>query len=139
MKKNLLFILVISILGWTFISCSKDDEEGTGTSNSLIVGKWQLVSVSHEEDYEPCEFEGYTEFKEGGVWTYKTGCDNGAGTWKVDNENLTITPNILPIPVTVKIITLNETTLITALSHFNFDDNHNLIEAVYKETYKRIK
>ena len=127
MKKSFFLLFAVLLTACVYVSCTKDDEASDGSS---IIGKWQLMSVTHKEDYEPCQFKGYTEFKKGGAWVWETGCDSGTGTWSKDGNSLTMTADALPIPIKVKIITLDETTLVIDQSLGSFKN---------QETYKRIK
>lgn len=119
-------LFAVFLTACVFVSCSKDDESSDGSS---ITGKWQLLSVTHKEDYESCQFEGYTEFKKDGTWIWKTGCDNGIGSWSKDGDNLTMTADAFPFPVKVKIITLDKMTLTIEQSVGGYKN---------QETYKRL-
>lgn len=90
-------------------SCTKD---GTIKENYLI-GKWQMTN-STDPYTEPCDFEGYLQFKDGGTYTDFDKCANqtSGGTWKLDGNILTVATNAFPISVQVKIIKLTKTELI---------------------------
>lgn len=127
MKKYLFALLFCLVTVVSFMSCSKDEEGGEGSSS--IVGKWQLVEVTDKEEYEPCEFEGFTQFADNGVWRYENGCTNGKGTWKLSGETLTLTPDILPIPVSITVIAVNKSTLVIEQTIGSIKN---------RETYKRL-
>lgn len=127
MGKSFFMFFVVLLTACVYVSCSKDDET---PDDSSITGKWQLVSVTHKEDYEPCQFEGYTEFKKGGAWVWETGCDSGTGSWSQDGSNLTMTADAFPIPVKVKITTIDKSTLTIEQSIGDYKN---------QETYKRLK
>lgn len=111
-----------------FAGCSKDDENGDGNG---LVGKWQLVKSS-DKDAEACMFEGYVEFTSKGKYIDKTACgnENGNGTWSQSGSEVTITADILPIPMTGKIKELSETTLVLEMEFMGYKNS---------DTYKRVK
>jgi len=128
-NKGIYSFLVFFCLLFTISSCSDDDDTNT---DNLIIGKWQLVS-STDSDTESCLFSGHTDFKSNGKYEDHTGCGNkdGGGSWKMSGDELTMTANILPIPITATIKELTETTLILKLT----------LECFYTstDTYKRVK
>lgn len=146
MKKYLFRILfaLFAITSVAMVGCSKDDEEGT--TDSSIVGKWQLTSVSPKEmeaDYDKSQFTDILEFKADG--TYATYDKNGnslgsafAGKWSINGKILRISSNI-GIDVDATIETLNETTLVLSQDAFYFDDDYNMVDCTLRETYKRVK
>ena len=144
MKKylNLYFILACFISSFSLLSCG-DDDEGNNTGDSSIVGKWQLTSVSPTEmaeDYEKCEFEGYVEFESNGTYSDHRPCgvsDIGGGKWKLSGIALTITSDILPIPLKAT-IELKDNTLIISQEAEYLNGNWELVPCVLKETYKRV-
>jgi len=137
-SKIMKHIYLIALLSFIcFISCSDDDDK---ISSSNIVGKWQLVS-STDKDTEPCLFKGYVEFLSNGKYEDKTGCNNanGDGRWELKGDGLTITANILPIPITGTVKSLTDEEFIFELEGIGFDDNYEVITVKYQETYKRVE
>ncbi|WP_195628497.1 lipocalin family protein [Bacteroides finegoldii] len=93
MKKLNLFALIAMLFSVTlFIACSSDDDDDETKDSddvaTLIVGKWKFVESNHPEEFEPCDYEGWTQFKEGGAYVEYDKCINQTinGTWKIDNE-----------------------------------------------------
>lgn len=91
MKKLNLFALLAMLFSVTlFIACGDDDDDETKDSDvaTLIVGKWKFVESNHPEEYEQCDYEGWTQFKKGGEYVEFDKCINQTinGTWKIDNE-----------------------------------------------------
>lgn len=92
---------VFNIWNWAILltlcigisSCSKEDDEIRG----LIVGKWQLVEIIVNEDYNhnwpPCTFEMWWEFKNNGNFTQYDPCDIETPVintiWTLDGNTLT--------------------------------------------------
>lgn len=122
-------------------ACGNDDEVSTDSS---IVGKWQLVSVSPQsmlEDYDECEFEGYVEFASNGKYSDHRPCgvsDIGGGKWKLSGNTLTIISDILPTPIETT-IEISDNNLVIIQDAFDFDDDFNVIPVVLKETYQRVE
>lgn len=146
MKKFLFRILfaVLAISSVAMVGCSKDDEEGT--TDSSIVGKWQLTSVSPKEmeaDYDKSQFTDILEFKADG--TYATYDKNGnslgnlfGGKWSINGKTLRISSNV-GIDEDITIETLNETTLVLSQDTFYLDDDYNMVDCTLRETYKRVQ
>jgi len=135
--KHTYIIFLVSLI--CLISCGDDGNDTV--SSSEIIGKWQLVN-STEKDTEPCLFTGYTEFKSDGKYVDKTGCNsgNGDGKWALKGNELTITANILPIPITATIKSLTETDLILELEGIDWEYNGEDIRTIkYTDTYKRME
>ena len=92
MKKLNLFALLAMLFSVTlFIACGDDDDDETKDSDdvaTLIVGRWQFTEGNHPEEFEPCDYQGWTEFKEGGEYVEYDKCINQTinGTWRIDNE-----------------------------------------------------
>jgi hypothetical protein len=77
MKKNLLFILVISLLGWSFISCSDDDDDNNeGNAIELYINDVSqktypnsvisMVPISYDNSSKKIGFSVYFGDKERG-------------------------------------------------------------------------
>ena len=146
MQKFLFRILfaVLAISSVATVGCSKDDEEGT--TDSSIVGKWQLTSVSPKEmeaDYDKSQFTDILEFKADG--TYATYDKNGnslgsafAGKWSINGKTLRISSNVgLGVDATIE--TVNETTLVLLQDEFYLDDDYNMVDCTLRKTYKRVQ
>lgn len=129
------YIILLSLL--CFAACSDDDDDKV--SSSLIIGKWQLVN-STDKDTEPCLFKGYVEFLSNGKYEDKTGCNNanGNGRWELNGNGLTITANIIPIPITGTVKSLTEDELILELEGIGWETGE-VVEVKYTEIYKRIE
>jgi hypothetical protein len=100
-----------------FSSCSKDDEESGngGDIGKMIVGKWQLVESS-DTDNEPCDFQGWDEFKSDGKMSSYDACtsETTTGRWTADSGKNTITTtyDVLPISITFDVVSLTDKELI---------------------------
>lgn len=90
MKKLNLFALIAMLFSVTlFVACSSDDETKDGDNvATLIVGKWKFVEGNHPEEFDECDYQGWTEFKEGGGYVEYDKCidETIKGTWKIDDE-----------------------------------------------------
>nr|DAM58671.1 MAG TPA: hypothetical protein [Caudoviricetes sp.] len=94
MKKINLFALLAMLFSVSlFVSCSSDDDEtkdddGDKNYAEMIVGKWKFVEGNHPEEFDECDYQGWTEFKEGGEYLEYDKCINKTinGTWKIDDE-----------------------------------------------------
>ena len=108
MKKLLLGLLMVG----SFYSCSSDKDSASNTDN--IVGKWQVVSYSNPDWYEPCDYLGYTNFINGGKYQDYDECTKSTenGTWSQKDNLLTITSSTFPSPIVAKIISVSTTTLV---------------------------
>lgn len=141
MKNFLSYLLIVVFSAICTISCSDSDNDGE--INSSIVGKWQLTSVSPKEmaeDYDKCEYEGYVEFESNGTYSDHRKCgvsDIGGGKWKLSGSALTITSDILPIPLKAT-IELNNNTLIISQEAEYWNEDWELVPCILKETYKRV-
>lgn len=141
MKRNLFYVLIAFLATCTFFACSGDDDNFS--DGSQLVGKWQLVSVSPAnmaEDYDDCEFKGYIEFTADGKYSDHRPCgvsDIGGGKWKLSGNTLTITSDILPVPLETT-IELADDVLIIIQDAYDFDEDYNVVPVELKETYKRV-
>jgi hypothetical protein len=113
MKKINLWALMAMLFSVTlFVGCSSDDDENNddGDVATLIVGRWQFVEGNHPEEFDPCDYQGWTEFKEGGQYVEYDKCidETIKGTWKIDDEGKLIY-NQSNVPITFK-ITIKELT-----------------------------
>ena len=92
MKKLNLFALLAMLFSVTlFVACSSDDDDETKDGDNvatLIVGKWKFVEGNHPEEFDECDYQGWTQFKEGGEYIEYDKCINKTiyGTWKIDDE-----------------------------------------------------
>lgn len=112
MKKNyfkFLTLLTILCLGFSFNSCSSDDDDEKDDFKSLIVGKWKMHEATPSEDFEPCDFNGYIYFNEDGTYSEFDYCTNSTlnGTWSIEGRNITAVLSSFPIPVAFKIISID--------------------------------
>lgn len=141
MKKSLSYLFIVVFSAICAISCS--DSENDNEIKSSIVGKWQLISVSPKEmaeDYDKCEYEGYVEFESNGTYSDHRKCgvsDIGGGQWKLSGTSLTITSDILPIPLKAA-IELNNNTLIISQEAEYWNEDWELVPCTLKETYKKV-
>ncbi|MDR3327453.1 MAG: lipocalin family protein [Prevotellaceae bacterium] len=148
MKKYLKFswaILLALCIGIS--SCSKDDDD---SNSSDLAGKWQLTEVRADgvlqnpnvsTDYnEPCDYEGWSQFKSDGTFIDYDGCDNSTsgGTWRLNGNTVTVVADVFSISLNFKIISLNQTTLVFETTAIGFDDNYHVIDVILLLTYKRI-
>lgn len=112
MKKLNLFALMAMLFSVSlFVGCSSDDDENNGDDvATLIVGKWKFVEGNHPEEFDECDYQGWTEFKAGGEYLEYDKCINKTikGTWKIDDEGKLIY-NQSNVPITFK-ITIKELT-----------------------------
>ncbi len=99
------------------VSCSTEDTK-TNTS-SLIIGKWS-VEKSTDPTYQPCDFSGWDEFKEGGAYSNYDNCSKSttSGSWSINGDNLTMIMQSFPIPFTGKIISLTQTSMVLSFVPF---------------------
>ena len=112
-------------------SCSSDNDSASSTGNtSNIVGKWQVVSYSNPDGYEPCDYLGYINIMNDGKYQDFDECEKTSenGTWSQKDNLLTITSPSFPFPVVAKIISVTSTTLVLEISFVDVDT----------VTYKRI-
>lgn len=112
MKKNylkFLTLLTILYLGFSFNSCSGDNDDEKDDFKSLIVGKWQMYEATPSNDFEPCDFNGYIYFNQGGTYSEFDYCTNSTlnGTWSIDGRNITAVLSSFPIPFDFKIISID--------------------------------
>ena len=141
MQKYLLVFVCCLLPVISLISCSKDNDEGELASS--IVGKWQLVNVSPKEmakDYDECEYKGYVEFESNGTYSDHRPCgvsDIGGGKWKLSGNSLTITSDLLPIPMKATIELAGETLVISQEAEY-LDENWELVSCILKETYQKV-
>lgn len=138
MKKNylkFLSVLMICCISCGFLSCSDDDDNNDGTSNSKLIGKWQLTNVKIltndvPNTYQPCDYEDWIAYNADGSITSYDACDGttGKGTWEVKDNILTEKSSSF-LPVESEIKELTDDKLVTVL------------DFMYKQefTYKRIK
>lgn len=114
MKKLNLFALLAMLFSVTLFiaACGDDDDDETKDSDvaTLIVGKWKFVESNHPEEFEQCDYEGWTEFAEGGQYIEYDKCINQTidGAWRIDDEGKLIY-NQSNVPITFK-ITIKELT-----------------------------
>lgn len=140
MRRNLLYLFITILSAYYLSACSSENDEA---SNSTIIGKWQLISVSPSNmatDYDDCEFEGYISFDEDGKYYDHRPCgvnDIGGGRWKLSNNELTIISDIFPVPLEAT-IELSEDRLVIIQEAIDFDDDYNVISVKLRETYKRV-
>lgn len=65
MKKKQLLIGLFVVLG--FYSCSNDDDTSPSNEENIIIGKWKLISITDEGQFEQasdCESKSIIEFKD---------------------------------------------------------------------------
>lgn len=93
MKKINLWALMAMLFSISlFVGCSSDDDETNDDGNKnyaeMIAGRWQFTEGNHPEEFEPCDYQGWTEFKEGGEYVEFDKCINQTikGTWKINDE-----------------------------------------------------
>jgi hypothetical protein len=120
MKKlfNLAIILALCV---GFSSCSSDDDEGNDIS-SLIIGKWQMYETTAPDYYYPCEYLGWDEYKSDGKYNTYDACEGKTytGSYTLNGKNLTVIPEIIPIPFIFTIVSVTETELV---GHFELFGN----------------
>lgn len=128
MKKSI--YLFLSALLITFTSCSKDEVDESSTPVAMV-GKWKVDKVSNPDDYEPCDYMGWIEIKAEGKYSEYDKCDNStvSGSWVKTADNLTITSDEFPIPVTLKIKSITESSMVLGIT---IDDSYQ------ETTYKKI-
>ena len=128
MKK--IIYLFISVLLITIASCSKDDENES-TLTASVIGKWQVEKYSNSEDYDQCDYKGWVDLKDGGIYSEYDECDKSTtnGTWVKNGDNLTVISSELQIPFTFKIKSLTQTSMVLTLDIFG---------QVEEVTYKKI-
>ena len=124
MKKLVLGLLMVV----SFYSCSSDNDSASTTDN--IVGKWQVVSYSNPDGYEPCDYLGYTNFINGGKYQDYDECSKTSenGNWSQKDNLLTITSSTFLFPIVAKIVSVSNTTLVLEIT---LTDTETI-------TYKRI-
>lgn len=106
MKKNkfhLVSLLLILCLGFSFVSCSKDDDDngGDGGKEVSIIGKWELVESNIPTASKTLTFN-----------SDKTGLDGADKmTWVLDGKSLTVETKGATAPATFTVLSLTETEL----------------------------
>ena len=120
MKKFTFAFTMILFMALLLGSCSSDSNDAATPNSSLLIGKWKLVEVSTPDEYEPCDFEGWSNFKTDGKFADYDACDGTTsnGSYTVNGNSLTFTPDIFPIPVTLIIKTLTNSVLVVDAPDF---------------------
>lgn len=95
MKKNyfkfLSVLVMVCCFSFAFSSCSDDDDEKS--TNSLIVGKWRLLSASQGVDED--EAKWIFNIKSDGTSTNGDGDEyDDKGTWTLDDDIFKFTSRI---------------------------------------------
>ena len=107
MKK--LFVLTMA-LSFVLFSCSSNK----GNLDDKLIGKWQLVETSEEASPEPCDLEGWFEFKNDGTFETYEACEETTATGKWEANN-------------------NENAIVLALDDFPFPMVWNVQSSTNKE------
>ncbi len=153
-KLNLLVTLVLAI---TLFSCGSDDDstDTTEISATNLVGKWQLVSSTTDDEetvLRECEKLYTLEYKSDGTYAFNDPYDSnaaqlidgpvkcvdalGSGSWSLNGSDLTITEANVPDEGDDAeiILELTATTLKVEYTYqFGIDTFQQIVE-----TYKRI-
>ena len=96
-----------------FPACGDDDGDNDNIKSSGIVGKWQMIESSFT-DFEPCNFEGWDEFKSDGTFVSFGGCggETWTGTWKLEGNNITAVHDDFPGNIVFTIVSVSANELV---------------------------
>jgi uncharacterized protein (TIGR03066 family) len=100
---NLWSLVIFVAVAGCFMSCSKDDDEGSNTPTTLIVGKWMPITSNADFDMMEFKSDNTMIFTRGGVIV--------PATWKLSGNTLTINIYILGKSDIYTIVELTNTTL----------------------------
>ena len=103
-------VLAIGMATTMFLSCSKSDK--LGNISELIIGRWQLYESNATDD--PCDFEGWIEFKTDGTCTVFDACDDTTETeqYTVNGKKITITIDFISLPVIFTVVSITDSKLV---------------------------
>lgn len=130
MKKYLLVLATAIFAICCFTGCSDDDDD-TSNEGSGIVGKWQVIQYSDPEDYDDCDYKGWINLHENGVYEEYDACDKSTtkGTWKDNGDNtIKVVAESFPVAITIKVVSVSSDKLVLEFNLFG-------TETI---TYKRI-
>jgi len=124
-------LLMIVLIGLNLSSCSDDDNDEQGTKTSNIIGKWQLIEVTHSEYYESCDFEGWMNIKSDSTIEEYDACDGETtkSKWKLEGNELTVISDVLPIPFIIEIVSVDEKKMVVKFGVWGTTE---------RATYKRL-
>jgi len=117
--KLMMAVLAIGMLVTTFTSCSKDDE--IGNISELIIGKWQLYQSSTTLD--PCDFEGWAEFKDDGTCSDFDACDGTttSAEYTIDGRKITFVMDMFPdAPFSYYVVSISDNELVFRVEILGF-------------------
>lgn len=100
MKKifSVLFIVIVTMCTFSFVSCSSDDDDNSSSNISTtdIVGTWMTTSIQTSNgkwvDLTSSLFESkraYANFKSDGTYFGWGSLGTGSGTWKLKGSTVT--------------------------------------------------
>ena len=118
-------LLLVLCVG--FSACGDDDGVNDNIKSSDIVGKWQLIESSDE--LEPCDFEGWIEFKSDGTFEDFDLCEydeedrplidvGSKGIWSLEGNKLTIVFDDFPLSFVLTIVSISANELVTSVTFF---------------------
>ena len=115
--KKVFYILSIILFNISLTSCSSDDDNDED-SNDSIIGKWKAAYFTDPENYDICDYNGWIHIQTGGKYTEYDDCvgETFNGKWTATDNTITVTADIFPMPVTFKIISVNETTMVLEIT-----------------------
>ncbi len=103
-----------------FAACS-DDDDNEKDSTSKVVGKWQMYEATPSTDYEPCDFKGWITFNQDGTYSDYDYCTRSTtgGTWVVTANTITITADVFPVPLAMKIVSITDSEMVLQFTILN--------------------